>query len=198
MQQIIEKYKESNRPLYIAFIDYAKAFDTISHDVIWKALDECQIHSKYINVLKNIYTGNTSRVKLERRGANIPICRGVRQGNPLSLKLFIAVLQLVFDNLHWLSNGINVNGKQLTHLRFADDIVLLSETSQSLDKMINSLSQESEKVGLKMNQDKTKVMTNSRTDKISLYDKPLEYVTSYIYLGKLFRNNNVEEEVNAG
>lgn len=197
-QQIVEKYKEFNRPLYIAFIDYAKAFDTISHNSIWKALDTCHIHDKYIKVLKNIYHGSTSRVKLERRGANIPICRGVRQGDPLSPKLFIAVLQLIFDKLDWSSNGINVNGKRLTHLRFADDIVLFSETSQNLEEMINSLNEESEKVGLKMNQDKTKVMTNSNTNEISLYrNKPLEYVTSYIYLGKLvsFRDSNIEEEV---
>lgn len=90
-------FSESNKPLYIAFIDYAKAFDTISHNSIWEALDSCQIQEKYKKVFKNIYNGRTSRVKLEKRGLNIPICRGVKQGFLLSPKLFTVVLQVLLS-----------------------------------------------------------------------------------------------------
>lgn len=133
---------------------------------------------------------------MEKRGPKIPICRRVRQGDPLSLKLFLAVLQLIFDHRNWQSDGITVNQRQLTHLRIADDIVLFAETSKKLEKMICSLSDECEKVGPKMNEDKTKVMTNSNTNSISLHGEPLEYVSKYTYLGKqiTFRDNNDEEE----
>ena len=82
----MEKYKEFNRPLYVAFIDYVKAFDTISHDAIWDAMDKCHINEKYTRAFKNIYEGSVSQVKLETRSPGIPICREVRQGDPLSPK----------------------------------------------------------------------------------------------------------------
>lgn len=146
---------------------------------------------------KNIYEGSVSQVKLETRGPDIPICRGVRQGDPLSPKLFIMVLQHIFDNLNWQSEGIRINQDRLTHLRFADDIVLFAETSKKLEDMIRTLNEESEKVGLEMNESKTKILTNSRTNIIYLKGKPLEYVKNYIYLGKQlsFEDRNEELEV---
>lgn len=197
LQQVLEKYTEFDRPLYIAFIDYAKAFDTISHEAIWEALDKCQVDESYTRVLKNIYKGSISQVRLETRGPDIPICRGVRQGDPLSPKLFIMVLQHIFENINWQSEGIRVNQNRLTHLRFADDIVLFADTSKALEKMISTLNAESNKVGLIMNESKTKIMTNSHPKIILMNGKPLEYVTKYIYLGKQlsFEDRNEELEV---
>lgn len=195
LQQVMEKYKEFNKPLYIAFIDYAKAFDTISHDAIWEALNKCYINENYVRVLKDIYEGSVSQVKLETRGPDIPIRRGVRQGDPLSPKLFIMVLQHVFDNLNWQAEGIRINKDRLTHLRFADDIVLFSETSKGLERMITSLNEESEKVGLKMNENKTKIVTNDYINAIYLKGKPLEYVSNYIYLGKQLSFDDKNEEL---
>ncbi|KAA5570543.1 hypothetical protein F3G14_19155, partial [Acinetobacter baumannii] len=123
-------------------------------------------------VLKDIYEGSVSQVKLETRGPDIPIRRGVRQGDPLSPKLFIMVLQHVFDNINWQAEGIRINKDRLTHLRFADDIVLFSETSKGLERMITSLNEESEKVGLKMNENKTKIVTNHYINAIYLKGKP--------------------------
>ncbi|XP_052746684.1 succinate dehydrogenase [ubiquinone] flavoprotein subunit, mitochondrial-like [Bicyclus anynana] len=164
MQQITEKYRELNRlNEYIAFIDYTKAFDTISHDAIWEALNKYQIQENYKRILKNIYNNSVSQVKLEVRGPDIPIFRGVRQGDPFPPKLFILVfVQQIFDNINCQSMGIRVNQARLTHLRFADDIVLFAETSKELEVMINILNKESEKVGLKMNENKRVTKVNFR------------------------------------
>lgn len=72
----------------------------------------------------------------------------------------------------------------LSYILFSGDIVLFAETNEKLEKIINILSEESEKVGLKMNQDKTKVMTNSSTDKISLYGKPMIRVRKQLYISR--------------
>lgn len=140
----------------------------------------------------------TSRVKLDRVGEKISIERGVRQGDPISPKLFIAVLQNVMQDLKWSKQGINVNGKYLSHLRFADDIVVLSENPIKLNTMINELQGASARVGLEMNLEKTKVMTNSNITPVLINDEPLEYVESYTYLGKQisFRKDRNIEEIN--
>ncbi|CAG5047221.1 unnamed protein product [Parnassius apollo] len=135
---IIEKYIEHNRPLYLACIDYAKAFDSISHTSMYKALHECEAPTKTIDLIKDIYYKSKSRVKLERHGPEINICRGVRQGqvkiqgDPLSPRIFITVLQNIMKTLNWEKTGINVNSKLLSNLRFSDDIMLFSREDQEI------------------------------------------------------------------
>lgn len=197
VEQLIEKHKEYNTSLYIALIDYSKAFDTIEHDSIWRSLKRCDVEDKYVNIIKYIYSNSTSRVKLERRGELIKIERGVRQGDPLSPKLFITVLESVFNNLRWEKYGININGRRLNHLRFADDIVIFAQTANQLQRMIDTLDYESGKVGLEINISKTKVMTNGPRIPIKMKENEIEYVKSYIYLGKQisFLKANNEDEV---
>lgn len=198
LELIIEKYEEQQSPLYLAFIDYAKAFDSISHESIWKALEDCKVPNETIEVLKDIYQKSISRVKLESKGPEIKIERGVRQGDPLSPKLFITVLEYIMKNLKWTRKGIFINGKYLNNLRFADDIVIFSETPAQLEIMINDLNNISRSIGLELNTTKTKVMTNRVEQRIEVDGDPLEYVREYIYLGKQisFKKTRHSDELN--
>lgn len=194
---IIEKYQEQRRPLYIAFIDYQKAFDTVTHSSIWKSLEQQGVEDEYINVIKSIYNNNTGKIKLETLGPSFSIERGVRQGDPLSPKIFIAILETIISEIDWSQSGLYIKGTFLSHLRFADDLVLLSESSTQLQYMIGTLHIASVKVGLEMNLTKTKTMTNSWRRPITINGEPLEYVDQYIYLGKRisFDKNNNELEI---
>ncbi|CAG4944708.1 unnamed protein product [Colias eurytheme] len=115
VEQLIQKYEEYNMPLYIACIDYSKAFDSISHNSIWNALRTSNVEDKYINIIKCIYSNSTSK---------------------------------------WAKYGINIDGRRLTHLRFADDIILFSETAKQLQEMLRELDKESSKVGLQLNRNR--------------------------------------------
>lgn len=194
---LIEKYQEKQKTLHIAFIDYKKAFDTVSHTSIWNTLEEQGVNNNYIQVIKSIYSNSTGRVKLEKIGPSFPIKRGVRQGDPMSPTLFIAVLESIVRKLDWEKCGLYIDGKYLSHLRFADDIVLLSESATQLQHMLNSLNVHSKQVGLEMNLSKTMLMTNSiEKKKISIDNKILDYTEDYIYLGKQIsfdRNRNNQE-----
>ena len=62
LSQLIEKSIEFNKPLYIVFIDFAKAFDSIKLDKLWSILDKTTLNKNYINLLKSIYDGSAEAV----------------------------------------------------------------------------------------------------------------------------------------
>ena len=68
-----------------------------------------------------------TEMKTERVGEYFMIKRRVRQGDPMSPKLFSAVLEQVFRCFDWNKYRLNVNGVQLNHLRFADDLILIQQ-----------------------------------------------------------------------
>ena len=185
LNQIIEKSNEYNLPLYIAFIDYEKAFDTIEHFAIFEALRKTNVNETYINILQNIYNQATERVHLDKLvSTKFSIHRGVRQGDPLSPKLFTAVMEEVFKKAD-ISEGVNVDGENLTNLRFADDVALFNETSKQIEKHLNNLNPESLKVGLKMHKGKTKYMTNyADSEDILIDQQKIEKVTEFKYVGQ--------------
>ena len=118
--------------------------------------------------------------------AKIPICKGVRQGDTISPKLFTASLEDTFRDLNWEDKGISINGKRLNNLRFADDVTLISEKLTELESCLNELSIESKKKGLKINMDKTKILSNSHVAPgvVKIGDNEIEQVNSYVYLGQ--------------
>ncbi|KAL0871711.1 hypothetical protein ABMA27_004222 [Loxostege sticticalis] len=122
-----------------------------------------------------------------------------RQGDVISPKLFTAALEDVFKLLDWSGLGININGEYITHLRFADDIVM-AETLEDLGTMLDGLSRASQQVGLKMNMDKTKIMSNVHVapTPLKVGDSALEVVDEYVYLGQTVQlgKSNFEKEVN--
>lgn len=87
-------------------------------------------------------------------------------------------------DLRWEQKGIKIDGKYLSNLRFADDIILFSGTSSQLEDMLKDLCEVSIKIGLQLNTSKTKVTTNSTQVPIVVNKTPIEYVEKYIYLGK--------------
>lgn len=190
VKQLLEKCKEYNKSYYISFVDYNKAFDSLKHKAIWETLKSQGVHCKYINLIKNIYKNSTSRIRLESIGEWFKINKGVRQGDPLSPKLFAATLESVFKKLQWESFGISINGVKLNNLRFADDLVIFAEDAQTLGLMLQQLADESGKVGLTMSTTKTKIMSNANREKIYVNQLEIEYVNEYVYLGQIISPND--------
>lgn len=190
IKQLLQKYNEYKKTIYIAFIDYAKAFDSLRHELVWQSLKEQGIQNAYINIIKNIYSESKARIRLESTGEAFPIDRGVRQGDPLSPKLFTAALEQMFRKLEWDHLGLNINGSRLNHLRFADDLVLLEEDPKKLEYMIQTLADRSKELGLEMNSGKTKLMTNSKPVDIIVNKQKLEYAEEYVYLGQIISPKN--------
>ena len=139
-------------------MDYEKAFDSVQTQAILTSLQEQGIEDVYIEILKDIYTDSSVTVHLHKESEKIRIKRGVRQGDTISPKLFTPTLESIFRRLNWENKGVKIDGEFLSNLRFADDIFLCTETPQELQHMLQELSDESRRMGLKMNIAKTKVM----------------------------------------
>ena len=127
----------------------------------------------------------------------IPIQRGVRQGDPISPKLFAATIQEVFKNAQLEEKGINIDGEKLSNLRFADDVALTTEDMRDMEHQLTTVNEESLKIGLKIHKGKTKFMTNiDTTDNIRINGPEMEKVTNYTYLGQTTAmENSTKQEV---
>ncbi|KAG1664810.1 Serine/threonine-protein kinase Sgk3 [Nymphon striatum] len=141
----------------------------------------------YIRMLDQIFRLGTSNIKLHNNTNKIGLEKGVRQGDSISPKIFTACLENVFRYLNWTSKGILINGDSLTNLRFADDVVLFSESPQELQLMVEELRTASNKVGLEINLSKTKVMFNRNVEiqPIMTGNVALDQVDRFTYLGQL-------------
>lgn len=184
IRTLIEKTTEYNIPIHLAFVDYHKAFDSIETWAFLTAMEDARIDSRYCNIIKNIYDKATFHVKIDDdlKTDKILLGKGVRQGDTISPKLFTLALENVFKQLAWEEKGLNVDGIRLNHLRFADDVVLISTDIEELNVMLKELNAKSKEIGLKMNINKTKIMSNSLHN-ITIDNTIIENVDHYIYLG---------------
>ena len=154
--------------MWTATVDFTKAFDSITHKSIWDALKYCNIEHGYISLLKNIYRDQKAYVQTDEESNIAEIRKGTKQGDPLSSLLFNTVLQfsLKDDILRWQKKsgmGIYLTDNDhdyLTNLRFADDVLLLASSEEQMRKMLCEFKKSTEKVGLRIHPDKTKILSN--------------------------------------
>ena len=198
INQLKEKFHEFNIPLCVAFMDYEKAFDSVQTQAILTSLQEQGTEDVYIDILKDMYTDSSVTVHLHKESEKIRIKRGpgVRQGDTISPKLFTATLESIFRRLNWENKGVKIDGEFLSNLRFADDIFLSTEPPQELQQMLQELSDESRRMGLKMNITKTKVTIVDNTP-INMNNVLIENVQGYVYLGQHYslKEKNQDKEI---
>ena len=114
-------------------------------------------------LLRNLYAGQEETVRTGHGTTDwFQIGKGVRQGYVLSPCLFNLYAEYIMRNagLNEEQAGIKIEGRNINNLRYADDITLISESEEELKSLLMKVKEESEKVGLKLNIQKTKIMTS--------------------------------------
>ena len=160
--QVLEKTTEYNIPLYMAIVDYEKAFDSIQHRAVFEALRPHGVQEKYVNIIKETYAEGTAQIRTEKLGGKIKITKEVRQGDTLSPVMFTAAVEEIFKGMN-IEAGININGVRLSNLGFAGDIILFAESEEKLKYILEDLNNECKRDGMKLNKKKIKIMYNEVT-----------------------------------
>jgi len=159
---IIEKAREFQKDIYFCFTDYAKAFDCVGNK-LWKILKEMGIPD---HVTCLLYVGQKATVRI---GHGTPdwfqIGKGVHQGCILSLCIFNFYTEYIMRNVgqEEAQAGIKIARRNLSNLRYADDTTLMTESEEELKTLLMKVKEEKQKVGLKLNIQKTKIMASGTT-----------------------------------
>ena len=130
----METAREFQKNIYFCFIDYAKAFDCVDHNKVWKILKVMGIPDHLTCFLRNLYAGQEATVRTEYGTDWFQIGKGVHQGYILSPCLFNLDTEYIMRNagLEEAEAGIKIARRNINNLRYADDTTLMAESEKEL------------------------------------------------------------------
>ena len=161
---IIKKAREFQKAMYFCFIEYSKAFDYVDHKNLWKILQQMGMPDHLTCLLRNLYAGQEATVRTRHGTMDwFQIWKGVHQGCILSPCLFNLYSEYITTNrgLDEGQAGIKIAGRNINNLRYVDDTTLMTEIEEELKSLLMKVKEESKKVDLKLNIQKTKIMVSS-------------------------------------
>ncbi|GJR38233.1 ataxia telangiectasia mutated family protein [Tanacetum coccineum] len=197
IKSLMEKYRERQRNLHMAFLDLEKAYDSVPQELIWKILVDKGTPRRYIRVIRDMYDGAKTRVRTSIGNTEFfPVEVGLHQGSAISPYLFA----LILDEL---SRGIQEDIPWC--LIFADDIALISESVEGLNTRLENWRAALEDNGLRVGREKTECLKcdfskveiahNEEVD-IHIRDNILQPKESFRYLGSmLHKSGRIDEDV---
>lgn len=203
LRLLAQQRREYCKPLLAAYVDLKAAFDSLDRSALWLLLQGIGIPNKYINLLKELYSNTTCRVRAEGSVSNsFSTTSGVRQGCVAAPNLFNVAVD------YWLNNalsrvpqtGVSYHSR-FTDLCYADDVVIFAEFTDVISEALTALHEEATPLGLSINWAKTKIQ--SLTDSMPMPQplriithEPVEAVQSFIYLGaKITSSSNSDQEI---
>ena len=146
VRQALRHAKAGPRSLYMAFIDFKKAFDSVGHPAIAQACDRWGLGAEFRSYVRNIY--GQAKTKLDEE-TEATISRGVLQGDPMSPALFNMTLDWALSALPE-EVGVEIGGVKRSYLAFADDVLLLATTPMGLRKSVAALVRAAGELGLEV------------------------------------------------
>jgi hypothetical protein len=188
---MMEKHYEHNQNLHMLFVDFKQAFDSIDRYKLYQVMEYINIPYKLIRFVKTTMKNTTARVKVTNKLSNS--FTGVRQGDGVSTTLFILAL-------HYGVQKIDQRGTIFTKLShicaYSDDVVIVARTQKKLTEVHLDLEEEMSKLGMEINEKKTKYMVTSTYEHrrnagdLRIGNKTFKAVQCFQYLGNIIGNTN--------
>ena len=204
LYNLIDYYCHKNsKHIFGCFVDFEKAFDKVPRHTLFQKLLNYEINGNFYNCLVNLYTEDKACIKIGNQISNFFIrTQGVKQGcilSPLLFNIFLSDFQKDIEKEE--NEPVEITpGNPLGCILWADDILLLSKSELGLSNMLNTLNTYTEKNGMSINLDKTKVMTFNKNGRhirksFSYGENKIESTREYKYLGFLITPSG---EINSG
>ena len=183
----LEKARAFQRNIYFCFIDYAKAFDCLDRNKLWKILKEMRIPDHLTCLLRNLYTSHEPTARTAHGTDWFQIGKGVSQVCILSPCLFILYTEYIMGNsgLDEAHAGIKIAKRKINNLRYTDDSTLMPKSEEEQKSLLMKVKEDGEKVGLKLNIQKMKIMASGLITSRQINGETMETVRDFalfIYL----------------
>ena len=191
LMSIIEKYKRVKQKILAVFIDLRKAFDLVCRQALLFKLSCYGVNGGFYKIIKDMYSNSEGHIKIDGKISEaFKILKGTEQGHPLSPELFKAYFKELSDLLNEaIASCPTLAGLAVTHLAWADDLVILALDQESLQKLLTIITTYCDNWGLEINISKTKFMVFNGKAPDTPNWRPkvngncIEMVTCYCYLG---------------
>jgi hypothetical protein len=190
---IVQKHLVQKKKLYVAFVDFQKAFDTVKRGVLWNVMIKTGVRGKLLEAIKAMYASVKCCIHSTSGYTDYFECfQGLKQGCLASPTLFLFLINelatyIIQNGTHGIQ--LSQDAVELFLLMFADDLSLLSFSPAGLQNQLNNLYKIVGKFGLTVNLDKTKIIVFRNGGHLSKYEhwyygkQKIEVVNSYKYLG---------------
>ncbi len=193
---IVKNKVNLGQDIFACFVDFRKAFDFVPRDMLLYRLLEYGIDGKMYNAIKGVYKKASCSVKINGVMSDwFDTSQGLKQGDNFSPTGFAAYLNPLLTELKRSGIGVKIGENSICVLAYADDLVLISESAQDLQKLLDILYSWCYKWRLMVNTDKTKVMhfrskaKPKSTFAFNVNGNLLEFVSDYKYLGTLLNEH---------
>ena len=157
---LFERCREWSQDLWLGLCDFEKAFDTVERNSLWKVLIDLGVERCYVEILQRLYSSQEAVVDGALQSRPFSLLRGVKQGDPISGLLFLALMEVCFRSLCGKWKALNARrvgqyfgfviddpNDALTNLRFADDALLIGQSRADVGKMMEHLRADAAKYG---------------------------------------------------
>ena len=197
LRLLIERRREFDRGLLAAYIDFKKAFDSVSRESLWRILELRGIPPTLVNLIASLYSETASAVKCGTTVSDpFPVETGVRQGCVLAPSLFSTCMDWIMGKVVESTGcGASFGEVEITDLDFADDAVIFAEAVDVLSEALETLSEEAEPLGLRVSWIKTKIqafgdLMDAAVGSVPVRGENVEVVDKFTYLGSVIHSSS--------
>ena len=153
-----ESKHTKHKSLYLAFINFKKAFDSINRKRLIEVLIRFEINPQIINLIVQMYEGDRTTIQLGNMSENIEVTGGIRQGCSISTLLFKLVTFTMIEDLKNQAESYRIRKYEDNSLWLADDATIIARDEETLLKTLKILEDTGRRNGLELSEEKTKIM----------------------------------------
>jgi endonuclease/exonuclease/phosphatase family metal-dependent hydrolase len=187
LRQVREKSLEYNTPAFLCFVDLTKAFDRVKLKDVIDILIEQNVPSQVIKLVQELNTDSSTKIRVNGELSNtIATSAGIRQGDSLSPFLFNLIMDRIIEEVVSLKVGYRLGKESISVVCYADDAVLLAESQEDLQNLLNKFEEASKKYNMQISIGKTKSMVISKIPSscnLVVEGQPIGQENAFKYLG---------------